>query len=99
MYCRVVLAPNAERDLARRLRGDAERYARQVSPQCTKAENPGARCRYCTPFIFTGAGEQREMLSRQQVTRGVIKSLELIGLDTEHFSGLSGGVIKIRMQG
>ncbi len=35
------------------------------------------------------------MLSRQQVTRGVIKSLELISMDTKHFSGLSmsrGGI-------
>ena len=35
------------------------------------------------------------MLSRRQVTRGVIKSLELIGVDTAHFSGLSmrrGGI-------
>ena len=29
------------------------------------------------------------MLSRQQVTRGVIKSLKLIDVDTQHFSGLS----------
>ena len=86
MYCRVGLASNAEWDLARRLRRHAERYALRVSPRCTKAENPGARCRNCLPFFFTGAGEQREMLSRQQVTRGVIKSLELIGVDTEHFS-------------
>lgn len=95
MYCRVGLASNAEWDLARRLRRHAERYALRVSPRCTKAENPGARCRHCLPFFFTGAGEQREMLSRQQVTRGVIKSLELIGVDTEHFSGLSmrrGGI-------
>ncbi len=49
--------------------------------------------RVCSPFFFTGWREQREMLSRQQVTRGVIKSLELIMLlidvDTQHFSGLS----------
>ncbi len=29
------------------------------------------------------------MLSRQQVTRGVIKSLELNDVDTQHFSDLS----------
>jgi hypothetical protein len=35
------------------------------------------------------------MLSRQQVTRGVINSWELIEVDTQHFSGLSmrqGGI-------
>ena len=35
-------------------------------------------------LFFTGKGERHEMLSRQQVTRGVIKSLELIDVDTQH---------------
>jgi hypothetical protein len=36
------------------------------------------------------------MLSRRQVTRGVIKSLELIDVDKKHYSGLSarrGGIL------
>ena len=95
LYARVGLAANAAWDLAHRMRRHAERYGLRVSPECTKRESPGARCRHCSPFFFTGKGEQREMLSRQQVTRGVIKSLELIDVDTQHFSGLSmrrGGI-------
>ena len=95
LYARVGLAANAAWDLAQRMRRHAERYGLRVSPECTKRESPGARCRHCSPFFFTGKGEQREMLSRQQVTRGVIKSLELIDVDTQHFSGLSmrrGGI-------
>eukprot|EP00291_Cryptomonas_curvata_P030994 CAMPEP_0172213142 /NCGR_PEP_ID=MMETSP1050-20130122/37422_1 /TAXON_ID=233186 /ORGANISM="Cryptomonas curvata, Strain CCAP979/52" /LENGTH=98 /DNA_ID=CAMNT_0012893929 /DNA_START=838 /DNA_END=1135 /DNA_ORIENTATION=+ len=31
----------------------------------------------------------RQGVSRQQVTNGVVKSLQLIGVDTTHFSGMS----------
>jgi hypothetical protein len=95
LYARVGLASCAAWDVALRLRRHAERYGLRVSEQCTKAVKPGARCRFCPPFFSTECGGQREMLSRQQVTRGVIKSLELIGVDTAHFSGLSmrrGGI-------
>ena len=37
-----------------------------------------ARGEIIPPFLSTEGGGQREMLSRQQDTRGVIKSMELI---------------------
>lgn len=53
------------------------------------------------PFFFTTGGKAvggvrpRKQLSRQQVTNSVKPSLQLIGVDTTHFSGLSmrrGGI-------
>jgi len=95
MYARVGIASCTVWDVAQRLRRYAERHGLRVSAQCTKAGTPGARCRFCPPFFFTEVGGQREMLSRQQVTRAVTRSLEMIGVDVEHFSGLSmrrGGI-------
>jgi hypothetical protein len=58
MYARVGMAANAAWDVAQRMRRHAEKYGLRVSPSpgCTKRESPGARCRYCLPFFFTGRG-------------------------------------------
>ena len=56
LYARVGLAANAAWDLAHRMRRHAERYGLRVSPECTKRESPGARCRHCSPFFLHGQG-------------------------------------------
>ena len=90
---RLGIAETAEWDIVQRLRKYATRHGLQVSDQCTKRKNGGARCRHCAPFFFSVSGkgedsERREM-SRQQITGSVIKALQLIGLDTTHYSGQS----------
>ncbi len=80
-----------------KLRRYAERDGLEVSAECSKDEDPGAGCRHCPPFFFTErSGESRgakirEPVSRQMVTSAVIKSLQLVGADTAHFSGSSMG--------
>ncbi len=94
-------ASNIEWDLVLRLRRYAERPGLEVSAECSKDEDPGAGCRHCPPFFFTERpGESRgakirEPVSRQMVTTAVIRSLQLVGADTAHFSGSSmrrGGI-------
>jgi hypothetical protein len=100
LYPRIGIASRAEWDIAQRLRRHADRYGLRVDAQCIKKQHPGARCRHCSPFFFTlGRGNQGEQerlpMSRQQVSNAVRKSLELIGVDTEHYSGKSmllGGI-------
>ena len=100
LYPWIGIASRAEWDIAQRLRRHADRYGLRVDAQCTKKQHPGARCRHCSPFFFTlgrgGQGEQERLpMSRQQVSNAVCKSLELIGVDTEHYSGKSmrlGGI-------
>ena len=100
LYPRIGIASRAEWDIAHRLRRHAERYDLRVDALCTKKQHPGARCRHCPPFFFTlGRGSQGEQerlpLSRQQVSNAVCKSLTLIGVDAEHYSGKSmrlGGI-------
>ena len=105
-----VRSARAKWDLVQRLKQHAETHGLAVSEQCTKAESPGARCRFCPPFFFTEALERgsmagpkvKEMLSRQQVINTVISSLALIGVDTTHYSGLSmwrgGAALMARVQ-
>jgi hypothetical protein len=87
-------------DIAHRLRRHADWNGLRVDAQCTKKQHPGARWRHCSPSFFTlGRGSQGEQqrlpMCRQQVSNAVCKSLELIGVDTEHYSGKSmrlGGI-------
>jgi hypothetical protein len=94
LYPRIGIASRAEWDIDQRLRRHADRYGLLVTvdAQCTKKQHPCARCRHCSPFCFTlGRGSQGEQerlpMSRQQVSNAVCNSLELIGVDTEHYSG------------
>ena len=98
---RIGVASKAEWDIVDRLRKHASKHNLVVSEQCSKTKSPGARCRHCPPFFFTTGGKAvggvrpRKQLSRQQVTNSVKPSLQLIGVDTTHFSGLSmrrGGI-------
>ena len=80
-----------------RLRGFVSRLRLEVSTDCSKQRSPGARCRQCPPVFprLTGGPSADKPVSRQQVTRAVINSLRLIGVDPTHFSGLSmrrGGI-------
>jgi hypothetical protein len=95
------IASRAEWDIAHRLRRHAERYGLRVDALFTKRQHPGAMCRHCTPpfFFILGRGSQGEQerlpMSRQQVSNAVCKSLTLIGVDAEHYSGKSmwlGGI-------
>ena len=92
-YPRLGVATHDEWDIVQRLRRYAEQQGLQVSAECTKQKSPGARCRKCSPFFLSEAGKTqrapRQGVSRQQVTNGVVKSLQLIGVDTTHFSGMS----------
>ncbi len=85
-------AINIEWDLVLRLRKYAEQHGLKVSAECSKDEDPGAGCRHCPPFFFTerpgerGGPKIREPVSRQTVSAAVRKSLQLVGVDTTHFS-------------
>ena len=100
-YPRLGRASNIEWDLVLRLRAYAERRGLRVSERCSKGTAPGAWCPHCTPFFFTervetkGGPKVREQLSRQMASAAVRTSLQLIGVDTTHFSGMSmrrGGI-------
>ena len=99
-YCILGLALGPVWDIAHRLRRHADWNGLRVDAQCTKKQHPGARWRHCSPSFFTlGRGSQGEQqrlpMCRQQVSNAVCKSLELIGVDTEHYSGKSmrlGGI-------
>ena len=96
-YPRLGKASNIEWDLVLRLRSYAERHSLLVSERCSKGADPGAWCRHCPPFFFAervesrGGPKVREQLSRQMASAAVTvkKSLQLIGVDTTHFSGMS----------
>ncbi len=94
-------ASNAQWGSVLRLQRYAERHGPEVSAEYSKDEDPGAGCRHCPPFFFTERpGERRqtnirEPVSRQMVTAAVIRSLQLVGAVTTHFSGSSmrrGGI-------
>lgn len=96
LWPRIGRSRRAEWDIVSRLQKHAEKYCLEVSPLCTKGKFPGAQCRHCGNFFFREQkirkGEdsaKRVQMSRQQVTNGVKASLQLIGVDTTHFSGLS----------
>jgi hypothetical protein len=88
-------ASNAQWGSVLRLQRYAERHGPEVSAEYSKDEDPGAGCRHCPPFFFTESpGERRgtkirEPVSRQTVTTVLIRSLQLVGADTAHFSGSS----------
>ena len=91
------LYPRVGAAVAARLRSYTERMELEVSGDCSKKRNPGARCRSCRPvFPHTTAGAPASKpVSRQQVTRAVTNSLAMLGVDTTHYSGLSmrrGGI-------
>lgn len=93
LYPRIGKARFAAFDLVARLRTYAMRQNLSVSHNCTKSSNPGARCRNCPP-LFPTVNRIQEM-SRQQITKAVVHSLQMIGTDTSHFSGISmrrGGI-------
>ena len=102
LWPRIGKSQRAEWDIVDRLRRHAEKYGLEVSPQCTKKKYPGAQCRHCGFFFFREKrikkGEvsaERVQMTRQQVTNAVKSSLQLIGVDTTYFSGLSmrrGGI-------
>ena len=100
-YPRIGCASRAEWDIVSRLKRHAERQGLAVSPECEKEDKPGARCRHCPPLFFIerrrakGGPLVQEMVSRQMVTNAVKKSLELIGVDSRLYSGISmrrGGI-------
>jgi hypothetical protein len=92
-YQRLGIATHDEWNIVQRLRRYADQQGLRVSAECTKKKSPGARCRQCSPFFLSEVGKTqkapRQGVSRQQVTNGVVKSLQLIGVDTTHFSGMS----------
>ena len=85
-YPRLGLATHDEWNSVQQLRRYAEQHGLRVSAECTKKKSPGARCRQCSPFFLSEVGKAqrapRQGVSRQQVTNGVVKSLQLIGVDT-----------------
>jgi hypothetical protein len=91
------LYPRAGAAVFTRLRAYTEDNGLTVAENCTKGRSPGARCRACMPLfsrIDNGAVSSRPV-SRQQVTNAVLKALQLIGVDTKHYSGISmrrGGI-------
>jgi len=91
------LFPRAGEAVATRLRSFVERMGLEKEDECSKKRSPGARCRSCPPVFphITAGARTAKPMSRQQVTRAVTNSLQLIGVDTTHFSGLSmrrGGI-------
>jgi hypothetical protein len=63
----------------------------EVAEGCTKGRSPGARCRACVPLfsrIVNGAATSAQV-SRKQVTNAVLNALQMIGVDTKHYSCLS----------
>lgn len=91
------LYPRVGEGVAVRLRSFAERMDLEETEECTKKRSPGARCRSCPPVFphITAGARTAKPVSRQQVTRAVINSLKLIGVDPTHYSGLSmrrGGI-------
>jgi integrase len=91
------LYPRHGKAVTDRLREFVRELGLEVSEECSKERSPGARCRTCPPlFPRIVAGSKRSQpVSRQQVTRAVLNSLKMLGVDTKHFSGLSmrrGGI-------
>ena len=80
-----------------RLREFVRELGLEVSEECSKERSPGARCRTCPPLFprIVAGSKHSQPVSRQQVTRAVLNSLKMLGVDTKHFSGLSmrrGGI-------
>ena len=70
---------------------------RKLSPQCTKAKAPAARCPHCPPLFASWRlqGSEQKRMSRQQISGAVKSSLKLIGIDSNRVSGISmrrGGI-------
>jgi hypothetical protein len=91
------LYPMAGSEVANRLRFYVNSLGLKVSANCSKGRSPGARCRACAPLFpkLKNNAAATEPVSRQQVTDAVLNSLSMIGVDTQHYSGISmrrGGI-------
>jgi hypothetical protein len=82
--------PRAGSTVANRLRSYVI-LGLKVSDSCSKGRPPWARCRACAPLFpkIVNSTAATEPVSRQQVTNAVLNSLKLIGVDTQHDSGIS----------
>jgi len=73
-----------------------------VNPRCTKADKPGARCPYCPPLFpkmilrpgqapprRDNGADARLAMSRQNVSTAVKSVMEMLDVDSRHFSGKS----------